>query len=534
MTQLKLLTPAELQNVFPVHNRIITLGRSPENDIQVDIPEVAAVHASILSHRDRHLLIDHSSPHGTFVDNARIDRRFIRPGSRIRLGQTVEFLLAPSPGIYAGSNGNQRLLMDEKTGGPISDIQKSMTLEEAGFDYGQGLPEKSFAINLQNRHLSTIYQVNQAMTETFDLKELAHKVLELIFQIFQADRAAIILCDPGTHQPYPVALMDRSKETESGPIGISQTTVRKVMEEKSAVLAVDTLFDERFKDVSSIMRKQIRSVMCVPLHSKGKILGTLYADSIESPNKFSEDDLRLMFAVGGALANSIENASLVERIKDEERKLGTLERYLPSAVVHQLFDEALPAELGGRHAMVSVLFADIRGFTNLAEKTPPVEIVHLLNKYFSSMSEVVFEYGGTLGEYIGDEIMAYFGAPIPCDDHVNRAISVALKMKERMRLLRDNWTKSNSPVFGVGIGIATGEVIAGNVGSEKQMKYTIIGATVNLANRLCAHAQAGQILTDSETYHRAGKPKTANYLKAASLKGISRPVDIFEILYPLR
>jgi len=176
-----------------------------------------------------------------------------------------------------------------------------------------------------------------------------------------------------------------------------------------------------------------------------------------------------------------------------------------------------------------VLFADIRGFTPLTERVPPRELVLLLNEYFSSMSEVVFEYGGTLGEYIGDEIMAYFGAPIECKDHAAQTIAVALKMRKKIAGLRKKWEKDGSPILGVGMGIATGPVIAGNIGSAKQMKYTVIGNTVNVASRLCSHALPGQILISSQTYHSAGCPTNAVDIGRVSLKGVSVPVEMYEI-----
>lgn len=270
--------------------------------------------------------------------------------------------------------------------------------------------------------------------------------------------------------------------------------------------------------------------MCVPLHTRGKILGALYADSLKAPGVFSDDDLRLFFAIGGALANAIENAWLIEQVKEDERRLTTLERYLPSAVVEHVIGRPDSLELGGRQVPISVLFADIRNFTSLAEQTQPGEVVSLLNEYFSTMAEVVFEYGGTLGEYIGDEIMAYFGAPIECDDHASRAVAVALKMKEEIRVLRKRWKTEGSPVFSIGIGIATGPAVAGNIGSTKQMKYTVIGDTVNLACRLCSHADPGQILISRETYEAVGETSKVTPLGTADLKGLSRPVELYEII----
>jgi adenylate cyclase len=525
-TLLRIISPKELHGEFIVSRQITTLGSSQENAIRIDIPDVAPVHATLLKEGEAYVLVDHATEHGTYVDDVRIERRQLISGNKIRLGRHAEVVFESSP----LEDVVQAAVEVETEHGPISDIQKRITLEEAGFQYDSGPAGDLAKERIQAKHLSTIYQVNQAITEIFSLEEIAQKVLELIFQLFPVDRSAVILYDDKTQTPSPFSVKYRKESSTSQELAISQTVVRNAIVERSAILAADTYFDERLKHVSSIMRKHIRSVMCVPLHTRGKVLGALYADSQKASGVFSDDDLRLFFAIGGALANAIENAWLIEQVKEDERKLTTLERYLPSAVVEHVVGKPDSLVLGGKQVPISVLFADIRNFTSLAEQTRPGKVVTLLNEYFSSMADVVFEHGGTLGEYIGDEIMAYFGAPIECDDHASRAVAVALKMKEEIRLLRKRWKTVGSPVFRIGIGIATGPAVAGNIGSTKQMKYTVIGDTVNLACRLCSHAEPGQILISHATHMAAGDVSTAVPIGTADLKGISRSVELYEIV----
>jgi len=525
---LKILFPADLESSHLIDQRVVTVGSAPENSIQITDTTISPVHISIIDEGDSHLLIDHSTNYGTYVDGVKVNRKRLAYGNHIRLGQRAELLFTNDIGeAFPLAEDKMIISMDPETG-PVSDIQKKITLEEAGFEYRGASPYKEPADERHGRYLSALYQVNQTMTEVFEPRELASRVLDLIFQIFPIDRAAVILSNEQLRSLQPIAFKAKAKSEGSDPINMSQTILGKVVFEKSAILAKDTYLDERFKNVSSIMRKRIRSVMCVPLHTKGRILGALYADSLEAPGIFSEDDLHLLFAVAGALANAIENALLVDRIKEDERKLGTLERYLPSAVVEHLLETQDSAQLGGKNASISILFADIRGFSSLTEKIEPMMVVSLLNEYFTSMSEVVFEHGGTLGEYIGDEIMAYFGAPFERDDHAILTISVAIKMMETMKSLKKQWQGSGSPSFDVGIGIATGPVIAGNIGSIQQMKYTVIGNAVNLASRLCSRAQPGQILISSDTYKKAGEPSYANFLEKASIPGILKLIEIFE------
>jgi len=527
---LRIIAPIELQREYRIEQQITTIGKSPENTIMIDRPTISPVHISIIGGDNRHLLIDHSSKFGTQVNGVRINRKGLVSGNKIKLGLHAVLLFEVPPKSKSLPEDGRAIIETERGPGLASvDIRKRLTLEEAGFEYGRDLPLKPPKSEMQRNYLSTIYQVNQCITENFDIGELSNKVLDLILQIFSADRSAIILSEPGSENLVPIAFKTREASHESSPVNMSRTVVRQTISEKSAILAKDVFFDERFRNVSSIIRKGIRSVLCVPLHTRGKVLGALYVDALGDAEGFSEEDLGLLFAVGGALANSIENARLVEKIKEEDRKLNTLERYLPSVVVEHLFRQRGSAELGGKHALISVLFADIRGFTSLAEQTEPVNVVCLLNDYFTAMSEVVFEYGGTLGEYIGDEIMAYFGAPIERRDHGTCSIAVALKMMKTIKSLRKKWEETGTSALNIGIGIATGPAVAGNIGSAKQMKYTVIGNTVNLANRLCARAEAGQILISQETKECVGELAEARFLEHASLKGISAPVEVYEV-----
>jgi adenylate cyclase len=528
---LKILSPVELQREHRIEQQITTVGRSPDNTIRIDRPSISPVHISIVSGDNKHLLIDHSSKFGTQVNGVRIDRKALVSGNQIKLGLHA-LLSFEVPHQSEGSHGDGRANIETGQRPDIASvgIRKRLTLEEAGFEYGHEPFTRTRKSDMQRNYLSTIYQVNQSITEVFDLAELSNKVLDLIVHIFSADRYAVMLSEPGSENFVPIAFKTRETSHESGHINLSRTIIRQAIAEKSAILAKDTFFDERFRDVSSIIRKGIRSVLCVPLHTRGKVLGALYVDALGDTERFSEEDLGLLFAVGGALANSIENTRLVEKIKDEDRKLSTLERYLPSVVVEHLFHQQGSAELGGKHALISVLFADIRGFASLAEHTEPVDVVRLLNNYFTAMSEIVFEYGGTLGEYIGDEIMAYFGAPIERKDHARCTIAVALKMMEKIKSFWTKRKRTEEPALNIGIGIATGPAVAGNIGSAKQMKYTVIGNTVNIASRLCARAEGGQILISRETKERIGELAEAHFLEHAFLKGISMPVEVYEVI----
>jgi adenylate cyclase len=201
--------------------------------------------------------------------------------------------------------------------------------------------------------------------------------------------------------------------------------------------------------------------------------------------------------------------------------------------VKNLLESNRELQLGGIRKKVAILFADIRKFTSLSEDMDPEILVNFLNEYFTQMVDIIFKHGGTVDKFVGDEIMAIFGAPITQPDDEIRAIKAAIEMQKGMQWLQYCWQEWNMQrqLFHIGIGINSGEVIAGNIGSKKHMDYTVIGDTVNIAKRLETQAADGKILV-SRSIQRAAKDmfKFKNFGKIP-VKGKKRPVEIFEVSY---
>ena len=175
--------------------------------------------------------------------------------------------------------------------------------------------------------------------------------------------------------------------------------------------------------------------------------------------------------------------------------------------------------LGGEKRTVTVIFADLRGFTKLAERHPVEVVFKILNQFFQEMTQVIFHYRGTLDKFIGDAIMAYFGAPMSYPDDVIRSIKTAMEMQKVFTKLKEQWKQSGLIDLGLGIGLSTGEVIFGNVGTKRVMNYTIIGDTVNVAQRLEEMASTGQILISDSTYQVVKDQVIVRDLPPLNLKG---------------
>lgn len=216
-----------------------------------------------------------------------------------------------------------------------------------------------------------------------------------------------------------------------------------------------------------------------------------------------------------------------------ERAFGLLKRYFSPQVIDAIMAHAAEGETGlsalSARKEVTILFADLRGFTALSERLEPEEIVRLLNDYFGAMTEEIFRYEGTLDKYIGDGIMAVFGDPQWQPDHSERAFRAALAMQERMRGLHAYWESQGREHTGMGIGVSTGHAIVGNTGSPSRMEYTAVGSTVNIAARLTDRAPAGHILTTKKTYWRVQNSFDGVPLQPVTVKGFAQPVEIVDV-----
>ncbi len=271
--------------------------------------------------------------------------------------------------------------------------------------------------------------------------------------------------------------------------------------------------------------------MCVPLWKDDRIIGVIQLNSTRLDNQFRPDDLELLKSIGCQMSLVLEQVSLNEKIKEEERLRVWLSRYHSPQIIEALLEakhEANPVFMEAKDQEATILFADIIGFTRLSEAMTPREVNLFLNEYFSLMTDIVFAHNGTLDKYIGDGVMAVFGAPMEREDDAERAVRVALSMRQKLKLLVKNLSEKRR--YKVRIGINTGHVVAGNIGSPKRLDYTVIGDTVNIASRLEALAEPDQILIGEETYRRvAGKFKLKE-IGPRLLRGRSTKVMVYEVL----
>jgi adenylate cyclase len=208
-----------------------------------------------------------------------------------------------------------------------------------------------------------------------------------------------------------------------------------------------------------------------------------------------------------------------------------MQRYVSPEVSEQILqDPDRYLKLGGENRHVTTLFADIRGFTHYAQTHPPTRVVELLNLVFKELTEVVFQWRGTFDKYLGDAIMAFYGAPVSYKDDTLRAIRTALDMRAAFDAVREQWTDPQECGMGLGIGIHTGEAVVGNIGTETLMDYTVVGDTVNIAQRLEQLAQPGQILISEATYQEVKRRASVQLYGNYMLRGRREETVVYELL----
>jgi len=235
----------------------------------------------------------------------------------------------------------------------------------------------------------------------------------------------------------------------------------------------------------------------------------------------SRDELGVLTDSFNRMARSLREKEMIKR---------AFTRYVAREVVEEILKDPENLVLSGERRQVTVLFCDVRGFTPLSERLSPEEVVLLLNDFYNLMIETTFKYDGTLDKFLGDAVMAVFGAPMAHPDHSARAIRTALAMQEGIGGLNERRVRDGKEAIAVGIGVSAGEAVAGTVGTEDRMEYTVIGDSVNLAARLESNAKPGQILISHRTYERVRDLVEARPLGRIRVKGKEEEVEVYEVL----
>lgn len=495
----------------------VTIGRAPGNVAILDDRELSKFHAEIISDGDGFVICDLGSSNGTYVNGQRVTRHRLAAGDLVEMGASRYRFTTGG----AASGPAVAIL-------PKSPIDRTTVIAASHVDAllpGRDLRDAE-ALRKAYDRVRAAFEAVRTLLETTDLRELCQKILEVTFQILPAETGAVLLFDD-KQQLTPWA--DRGTNGPSDRIIISRTIVDEVLRRRAAVLASDALTDARWGGAQSVVMSGVRSLMCVPLSSGDNVYGILHVGNSKEIGAFQASDLELMSGIGTGAGLALSNSFLAHQVKEEAKVREFLGRFLSPVVVDQVMARKIDLRRGGHEAEVTVMFADIRGFTSLTERSKASDIVALLNEYFDQMVEVVFRHGGILDKFIGDALMAVWGAPLSTRNDASRALTAAREMQEAVNSYNAVRRERREEPVAIGIGLASGRCVSGAIGAHRRMEYTVIGDAVNLASRLAGVAAAGQVLCDEETFRRAGSPKNTRQLPPAQVKGKTRPVAIYEL-----
>jgi adenylate cyclase len=503
----------------------ISIGRAPENDLVIQDGSISRFHAKIHREGGHWHITDLGSKNGTHVNDVSSPVSNLKDGDEILLGKLPMSFRDQAAGVA---------LTAPPSGTMVDDVSGTIFRHAVDFSSLANKPQQSarspqMDADRLRKLLSIVTEVSQALLAALPLDQTLQKVLDLVFQQLPVERGCVLLWDEKRMELVPK--VSRSRDAKAaGEINISRTIAEKVFREKVAVLTTDAQHDPRFAGGASILALGIRSAMAAPLWRGDRVEGLIYVDTPLHVKAFDDFDLDLLSALGNHAAVAIEQSRLQESILEERLSRQKLERYHSPAVVERITHGGGELEmLEADEREVTVVFADAVGFTDRCERTEPREVAQLLNRYFSRMADMIFRHEGTLDKFIGDCLMAVFGAPFPLDDHENRAVESAIDMRDALRELNMELAEDQRLQFRVGM--HSGRVVAGDIGSAKRSDYTVLGATVNLAARLQGSvAEPGQIIISDATAEALRDRFILREVGEFQPKGISRPVKCFEVM----
>jgi len=521
----------------------VRIGRAASNDITLPHNSISRSHAEIESDHDSWVITDLRSANGVLVNGSRVESAPLKSGDVIELGDfKLRFENMTTGTVVAKASpelaSHLTQILDPKSVTKLLEQSRPKPADE-WMDQRTDTGTRIEFLRRENRLLNLLYQVSRALGEKSTVEDVSECVLDLVLQIDGGERGYAMLLKEDAllaahtaHTNYSfLPAIIRYRRTPSGhapEMVLSRAIINQVMESKVPLLIMDAKQDERFSGSQSMALSGMQSAMCAPLACRERLFGLLYVDNLSRRGTFTPDDLEVFAVIAAQAGLAIDRVMARSEVKRQGVQLGAFERFVSPAVYRKIASEAADIRFGGESQQLTVLFADVRGFTTMAEKMTPREAVEVLNDFFTRMTAIIFEHEGTLDKYLGDGIMALFGAPLALHNDAEAAVRAAAGMQRSLEELN---AQSNRPPLQIGIGIHTGEAIVGYLGTERRMEYSAIGDTVNVASRLTSQAGPGQVVISTATRMRLGRDLECCPLAPMKLKGRSGQIDVHEVLW---
>ena len=510
---------------FPLGENNV-LGRSTTASVRLADREVSRKHTQIDKEGDDYVLRDLGSSNGTFLNGKRIfGPTTMKDGDEVVIGTSkLEFRLGRS----GAKPKNAEIVHDEdvkkELEGVVARVGAKANFAPVDQVHDTGQLKRDYERLRIGHEFSNYVRLER------DLNELLARILQIAFDLIPCDNGVILLRDAQSHELVIQAM--RQRKPGQGKVLVSDTLLTQVQATKEGVLTSDAISDERFASSHSIIALGVRSAMAVPLLSTSgdEVKGIMFLDSRERIAAFTTKDLEVLSAIAAQASVALENSEYARALEHEATQRAQLSRFLSPALVEQAARGSIELSKGGALTELTILFSDIRGFTSISEKMPAQEVVKMMNDYFELMVDILFEHNGILDKFIGDAIMGLWGAPVKRPDDATQAVRAAVKMQSRLKEWNEDRVASGKVPLKIGIGLHTGYVVVGNMGSSKALSYTAIGDGVNLASRLCGVAREDMVVISEECAQRAGKDKfVLEAMPPAKVKNREAPVEIYRV-----
>ncbi|KAJ3329039.1 hypothetical protein HDU76_008759 [Blyttiomyces sp. JEL0837] len=524
-----------------------TIGRRDDNDVTLQDSQVSKFHAIVERRDTGYYIKDLKSANGV-----KINLRLLEPDRFYKLNDGDQVMIAfikltfqddrrdiEKPKISNNNNSNTSTNGSDENLDLVTFFTPEQRYEEISAEIPAGEDidflkvesiTDSSTLKEDYEKLRLAYELSKVVL-TNDITPLLAKAMDLMFEILPIDRGVVLLVDEttGNYGTHYVKLRE-GRASEGEEILLSSTILKKVHESKVSLITRDAYEDPMLAKAASVRGLQIRCVICVPLIAHNKVHGILHLDSKSRVNiTLSSKDISLVKAISNQTATVIENMLLIKEVEKKSRMTERLKRFLAPHVVEKMAGRDLLAD-GGRELVGTIIFVDIRGFTNFSEKVGPGEVVSLLNDYFERLVSIVFKYEGVVDKYIGDALMAVFGSLEEETDAEYRSVATALEFKTTIREMNEDRVRKGKDAISIGVGINTGELVAGFIGSEQRLEYTCIGDTVNTSSRICDMAKQDQVYISETTYEAIKDYVVVKPVGYRQFKGKTKEVMIYEAL----
>jgi adenylate cyclase len=547
MPRLIIGRPGQPPRVFELPDgRPTGIGRAESNNLILSDSSVSRRHAVLTPAEGHWQIEDQASSNGVRVNGVLVERAILKRGDEVTLGAyTLRFEEFDAPDLLTQATVAlpprlaqtlYQAAQGEILAKPVAPSTSSLSAAERRTDHAQRVR----FLEHEYRLLTLLYRVGRALDELDAVEDVTHRVLETVLEIEGVERGYAMLLDEisiraadfskGQYGFLPAIIRYRNQPRAGTqpPVILSQSIIRQVVEVGVPLLVTDARADERFTDSKSIALSGIQSAMCAPLRSRDHLFGLLYVDNLSRTGIFSNEDMNVFTVIATQAGLAIDRTYARMEAARQALQRSALERFLSPSIARKIMTEAADLCLGGENQTITILFADLREFTSLAETMRPEKVVEILNQYFDAMTGLVFANGGTLDKYLGDGLMCLFGAPFAGENDALAATRTAIEMQ--IRLAQLNQTSSRAPLR-MGIGINTGPAVVGYLGSARRMDYTAVGDAVNVAARLTAQARADQIVVSAATHAQVSNQIPARRLAPMTAKGRVSPIDVYEVAW---